>query len=411
MKGIIKTAKLSIGEFFKDNALNVAAAIAYYALQAIIPLILGIIVIASFFLQKGEARDNFINAIKGAIPSTGDPNSAFNVGKIIDQLSSSAPGLLSVSALLLLWSGSGIFDQMVFGINVAYDVKKDSRNFFVKLLLRFGLLLSTGLLIAASFVVTILFQLVINADVSLFGLSPKNLSFILPVISYLLPLLLMFGVFLILYKFGPDRKDNKWQYVAVGAAVAAVLFELLKYAFTFYVTAFGASDSYAKSYGALGGVLLFLFYLWLSGAVMLFGAEVASVMAGVKSAEEGPAAQQDPGVKNEAEKLDSDGGVEITPREAAQGKDKNKPATQAEGKEKATGQPYPATSSGVDSDKSKDKDKNKGQQPASTPVPALAARTAMTPDRNNPVSIVVGAIVLALAAIVGVVFRRKDPSA
>lgn len=401
MKGVFKTAKDSVSEFFKDNGLNIAAAITYYALQAIIPLILGVIVIASFFLQKGEARDNFINAVKGAIPSTGGSN-AFDVGKIIDGLSSSAPGLLSVSALLLLWSGSGIFDQLVFGINVAYDVKKDSRNFFVKLGLRFGLLLGVSLLIGASFVVTILFQIIINADVSLFGLSPKNLSFILPVLSYLIPLVLMFGVFCILYKFGPDRKGNKWQYVFIGAAVAAVLFELLKYGFTFYVTSFGAADSYQKSYGALGGILLFLFYIWLSAAVMIFGAEVAAVSGGWKSALEGPASQQDPGLQNDAEKVDSEGGAEVTPNEKAQGKDKNVPATQKEGKEKGgVGTTSPVNNPGTSST-------GKGNVPQ---LPSVYASTSAQPDRNNPVSIAVGAVVLLLAGLIGVIFRRKDPAA
>ncbi len=124
VKAFFKVAKNSIGEFFKDNCLNAAAAIAYYTLQSIIPLVLGFIVIGSFFLEKGEARTNFINSVKDSLPSLG---AGFDIGKIIDGLTASAPGLLSVSAIFLLWSGSGIFDQLIFGINIAYDVKKDSQ--------------------------------------------------------------------------------------------------------------------------------------------------------------------------------------------------------------------------------------------------------------------------------------------
>lgn len=386
-KAIFKTAKTTVEEFFKDNCLNVAAATAYYTLQAIIPLILGFIVVGSFFLKEGESRQNFINSIKAALP-----NSGFDIGTIIDELTKSAPGLLSVSALFLLWSGSGIFDQLVFGINVAYDVEKDSRSFIVKTALRLGLLVAAGGLIAAAFTVTILFQILVSADVSVFGISPKNFSFILPVLSILVPVLLMFAVFAMLYKFGPDRKGNKWQYVAVGAAVAAVLFEALKYGFTFYVTSFGAADSYQKTYGALGGILLFLLYIWLSAAIMLFGAELASVLGGWKSVLEGPSAQEDPGVRNEAEKMDSPGGPLVTKGEKATGKARPKMADKAdEGKD-------------VPADTYRPK----------KPLPSYAVSTQRfpaQPDRNNPVTIVIGTVVLLLAGLIALVFKRKDPAA
>lgn len=403
-KASFKVAKDSVKEFFSDNGLNVAAAITYYALQSIIPLILGFIVIGSFFLQ-GSARTDFVSAVRDSVRIEG-----FDIGKIIDELSSSAPGLLSVSAIFLLWSGSGIFDQFIFGINVAYDVKKDERSFFVKLGLRLGLLLILGGLIAGSFVVTILFQLLVNANVSVLGLSPKNFSFILPVISILIPLLLVFSAFAVLYKLAPDRKGNKWMYVAVGAAVATVLFELLKYGFTFYVTTFNAADSYQKTYGALGGILLFLLYIWLSSAVVIFGAEVAAVMGGWKSTMEGPASQQDPGVEIEAEKADSDGGPLVTEKEKAQGKDKPVPATQKEGKESAVGHPALAYSSN-EANKGSDDGKKNGTTSQPTAIRASTTRYPAQPDRSSPVAIVFGVIALGLAAVIGIVFRRKDPAA
>jgi membrane protein len=393
VKATFKVAKNSVSEFFSDNCLNVAAAIAYYTLQSIFPLVLGMIVVGSFFLQEGEARANFINGVKSALPNLGN----FNLGEIIDGLTKSAPGLLSISGLLLLWSGSGIFDQLIFGVNVAYDVKKDNRNFFLKLGLRLGLLLVLGLLIAAAFSVTILSQLLFSAKVELFGISPGNFSFLLPVISYLVPIALMFCVFAILYKVGPDRKGNKWRYVVVGALVAAVLFEILKYGFTFYITAFNASDSYAKTYGTLGGVVLFLFYIWISAAIMLFGAEVASVMGGWKSALEGPAAQEDPGIEVEAEKVDSPEGPLVTGDEKARGQDQPEPATQAEGKEGKETKP---------AEKPKTTDKAKAPQP----VPALAASASRSSGRRDPKNMAVGGAILVATFLTGIFLNRKGNS-
>lgn len=412
-KSTFKVAKNSISEFLDDNCLNVAAAIAYYVLQSIVPLVLGFIVIGSFFLQDGAARENFISSVKSALPNLG---AGFDIGTIIDGLVKGAPALLSVSALFLLWSGSGIFDQLIFGINIAYDVKKDSRNFFVKTGLRIGLLFIVGILIAASFVITIVFQLIFSAKVSILGISPSNFGFILPVISILLPVLLMWCVFVILYKLAPDRKGNKWKYVAIGAVVAAVLFELLKYGFTLYLSLFNAADSYQKSYGALGGVLLFLFYIWISAAIMLFGAEVASVSGGWKSVMEGPAAQQDPGKVVPAEKVDSDGGAEVTDKEKRQGKDQPKPATQVENKGEdaaGVGKVKDAHKKAADEfDKSKDKAKGEGKQPQAVPAYAIStSHYPAKPDQKNPVTMVVGLVALGLAAVAGIIFRRKDPAA
>jgi membrane protein len=280
VKSFFSVTKKIITSFLDDACLNVAAAITYYILQSIIPLVLGVIVVASFVLQQNQsARDDFIKAVKDALPSSG-----IDMGKIINDMTGSAPGLLSVTGVLLLWSGSSIFEALIYGINIAYGVRKDKRNFFVKIGLRFGLLFLVGAVIAAVYAVIILSELIFSAKIELFGISPSNFSFIRPLISYLLPVALMFGVFAILYKLGPNRKGVKWRGVLVGALVGAILFELLTYGFNFYVTSFNAADSYAKTYGALGGILLLLFYLWLLAAVMLLGAEVAAVLGGWKEA-------------------------------------------------------------------------------------------------------------------------------
>jgi len=276
-----KIAKDTVGEFLEDNCLNLAAAIAYYALQSIIPLILGFIAVGSFLLQDKVARENFINGVKGAIPQQiGD---ATNFNEIIDGLISGA-GTAGILALVtLLWTGSGIFDQFIFAVNQAFDVEKDKRSFFVKLGLRVAMLFGLGLLLAISFTITIAFQLIFNADVSILGISPKTFGFILPVLSYAIPLLLETVIFGILYKFAPARKGIHWKPVLIGALVAAVLFELLKVGFTLYVTAFGAASSATKTYGAIGGIVVFLFFVYLSAAVILVGAELAAILHGFKS--------------------------------------------------------------------------------------------------------------------------------
>jgi membrane protein len=280
LKRSFNITKFSVLEFFDDSGFSVAAAIAFYTFQSFIPLVLVIIIIASFLLQtESPVRQNVIKGIQTFLP----PASGIDVGNLIDNIAKSAPGLLSITTLFLLWSGTNIFDQLIFGVNTAYDVKNDTRNIGVKLGMRFGFFLFLGLLVTLGYALSIVLDLIFQANLSLFGVTPQDLFFLLPFALNLIPVLLIFLVFTILYKYAPDRKGVRWRDVVAGALVAAILFEILKRGFTFYLNFFNAKDSYTQTYGYLGGVLLFLFYLWLNSVVMLFGAEVASVMGGWKS--------------------------------------------------------------------------------------------------------------------------------
>lgn len=280
-RGPIKTLIAAGKEFMDDECTNLAAAIAYYALQSVIPLLIGLIAIFGLIVNDPKVREDVINGVSSAIPE--QIGQTINLRELLTGLSAGAGAAGFISILLLLWNGSGIFDQFIFAINKAFDVEKDKRNFFVKLGLRLGMLLVLGVLLAAAFLVTIIAQLILNANVSLFGISPQNFSFLLPIISYVIPVLLQIAIFTILYRFSPARKGLRMKPILIGATFAAVLFELLKIAFTFYVTSFGAASSATKTYGAIGGIIVFLLFLYLVGLVILFGAELAAVMHNFKS--------------------------------------------------------------------------------------------------------------------------------
>jgi membrane protein len=280
LKRSFNIAKFSVMEFFDDNGFNVAAAIAFYTFQSFIPLILVLIIIASFFLQtKSPVQQNIIEGVQNFLP----PASGLEVGALINNIARSAPGLLSITTLFLLWSGTNVFDQLIYGVNTAYDVKKDTRSIAVKLGMRFGFFLFLGLLVILGYALSIILNLVFQARLSLFGITSQDFFFLLPVALNLIPVLLIFLVFAFLYKYAPDREGVRWRDVVTGAFVAAILFEILKRGFTFYLTFFNTKDSYARTYGYLGGVLLFLFYLWLNATVLLLGAQLAAVMGGWKS--------------------------------------------------------------------------------------------------------------------------------
>jgi membrane protein len=261
--------------FMDENMPTIAGAVAFALFQSLIPLVVGFVVISSLFLQPGTGvRENFIQAIVNIVPQ----NFGLDIVVIIDTLLEAAPSIISIAAVILIWTGSGIFGQLVMGVNQAFGVKNDRRNILYQLVLRFFLFFWLGGLIAIAITITIVSQLIFNADIELFGISPRNFNFLLPVLSFFLPIVLQCLAFMALYDIGPAVKNVKWRHAFVGGLVASLLFEVLKQGFAFYVNSFNAADGFQRTYGTLGGLLLFLFYLYLSSAIMLIGACVTAVI-------------------------------------------------------------------------------------------------------------------------------------
>ena len=278
---VFSNTKNIIGEFFEDECLNLSAGIAYYALQSLIPLILGFIAIGSFFLRDGQVRQNFEIGLQSAIPAS--VSNVIDLNKLIDQLAEGASVAGLISVIILLWTGSGIFDQLIYATNKAFDVEKDERNFFFKLALRMLFLVGLGGLLLLAFGTSFITRLIFDAKIAIFGISPSNFSFILPIISYALPILLQIIILALLYRFGPARKDLKWKPILIGAVIGGLLLELLKAGFSLYVSVFGGAEGAAKTYGTLGGIIVFLLFIYLVAAVMLIGAEVAATLLGIES--------------------------------------------------------------------------------------------------------------------------------
>ncbi len=300
-----RVVKVTVVEFFNDNCLVLAGAVAYSALQSVIPLILGFIAVGSLFLQDPSNRTTFVAEISAAIPSQLNNTKILDLNKIIEDFIKSAGAVSFISIIVLLWTGSGVFGQLKFAVNVAFDVEKDQRNIVYQIALQLIMLIVLGGLLILSVAISFISSLILNAKFSFFGISPYNFNFMLPVISYLLPIVLVALVFAFLYKLSPARKGVRWKPVLFAGALTSLLFELLKFLFGLYLSIFQAADNSIKTYGAIGGLFVFLFFLYLTAAVILFGAELASALhnfeSGLAHAKASQAIVETPAVEIEGE--------------------------------------------------------------------------------------------------------------
>jgi membrane protein len=170
-----------------------------------------------------------------------------------------------VGLILALWSASRGMSGLITALNIAYE-EKESRGFFKLNLIAIGLTL--GLLVGGIIAIALVAVLPAIAHMLALGSTTK---WLLLLAQWPLLIVLVMAGLAILYRFAPDRDKPKWQWVSSGAAVATLLWIVSSVGFTGYVANF---NSYNKTYGSLGGLVILLTWLYLSALMVLLGAVI-----------------------------------------------------------------------------------------------------------------------------------------
>ena len=258
------------GEFQDDHCALLAAAISYHVLFAFVPLVTFVIAMFGLVMRDPAARQAAADRLLQLLPFQ-ESGSNLVLDMIRNVSAQSAP-LTVIGALGLVWSSAGIFGTIRAALNIAWRVRS-KRGFFADLLFDIASVLGFGLLFTASMAGTIVLQMLQSSLLRLPGLAFDGPSHTAVVLSgLLLPAVFSFVAFLLLFRFVPHvrhRLGDVW----IGALVAAVLFEIGKHLFAFYVAHF---NRYQALYGALGGVMLFMLWTYLSAIILLLGAELSA---------------------------------------------------------------------------------------------------------------------------------------
>jgi membrane protein len=254
----------TVRETQADNGLGLAAQLAYYFFLALFPALLFLIALAGF-LPVGDAVGRVVNALQGVAP----PDVLEIIRTQLEQITStSSGGILTFGFVAALWSSSAAMVAIIDALNRAYDVE-DARPWWKQRLTAILLTVGVALFILVSFGLVVAGPQLAEYLASRLGLgtafewSWKILQW--PVVFALI----VTGVGLIYY-FAPDvEQDYVW--ITPGALVATLLWLLGSLAFRFYVVNFGA---YNETYGAIGGVMVLLTWLYLTGLAIIIGAEM-----------------------------------------------------------------------------------------------------------------------------------------
>jgi membrane protein len=250
--------------FVQHEALQNAGAMAYFGILSIFQLLVLAVVVLSYFLGEGEARQFVLDQVAG-----GSPIDAETVGDVIDAVIESRGGIGLFGFVLLIWGALGLFSALSRGIALAFEATVP-RPFLQDKLLGLALVGITGLLGVASVVIGIVTGIVQAAAGDALERVPGG-GVALSIIGLALPLILIFVAFLVLYRVVPNRRVTIRE-VWPAAILAAVLWTILRMGFTWYATSIARYDT---AFGPISAAISLLVFLYFASVVVLLGAELA----------------------------------------------------------------------------------------------------------------------------------------
>jgi membrane protein len=261
-------------EFSKDYGAMVSAAMSFYALLSLSPLLILAVAVLAYVLHSPEkASAGILDYFNQFSPSL-----AIFAQALLRSIIKGRVAAGGFALVALLWAGSQFFVSLEMAVNIAWDVKH-RRGFVRQRVVALIMVLAAGMLLLLNLGVTTLVAVVRNLHVwpALDNLLQSR--WLWTIGSWLFTFVLTTAMYIIVYKFLPNRKV-KWRDALWGAAVAGVLWEIAKYAFSWYVPHLVAR--YNAIYGSLAGLVILMIWIYYSSIVTVIGAEVAALHAHVR---------------------------------------------------------------------------------------------------------------------------------
>jgi membrane protein len=273
---MLTPARMSIGwwELFKrtaketwdDDCFGLAAQLAYYFILALFPALLFLLALASFF-PIASVTDEVMRGLSNVAP----PDVVRLIAEQMHRISESDHGgLLTLGILGALWSSSSALVGLIGALNTAYDIP-EGRAWWKVRLLAMGLTIALAIFILISSTLVIAGPEIAGKLANTFGLGAA-FTWAWNILQWPFALMLVITALALVYYYGPDIRQD-WVWFSPGAALATLLWLGISLGFRGYLQL--AAD-YDAAYGTIGGVIVLLLWLYLSGFAILVGAEMNS---------------------------------------------------------------------------------------------------------------------------------------
>lgn len=282
--------KAAVEKFQRDDALGLAAQLAYYLILSLFPFMLVLVSLMGTFGSEDLAV-NILGYFKQVMPSqVYDLFETYTEDVIKGR--AEAPGLLSFGILFTIWTASGAFSAMMKALNRCYGVR-ETRPFWKAKGIAILMTLGLSALVLAGVLLLILGPAIGSSMADFFRLGGL-FEFFWNIVRWPVALTLMMVSVALLYYFAPNA-DLRFRWITPGGLIGVLLWVLASVAFSVYVNNFG---SYNKTYGTIGVIIVLLLYLYISSLTILFGATLNATLPRTKetpSGERAPGAGSAPG--------------------------------------------------------------------------------------------------------------------
>jgi membrane protein len=262
------TLKRTATEFSEDNLTDWAAALTYYGLLSLFPALIALVSIVGLF---GDPQST-TQKVTDIVTQIGPESAAETFSGPIESITSnrSAAGILFVVGLVVaLWSASGYVGAFMRASNVIYETP-EGRPFWKLRPLQMLVTLIMVLLLALLALALVLTGPLAEAVAEPLGIGDAAVT-VWDIAKWPVMLAVVVVMIAVLHYASPNVKLRGFKWVTPGSIVAVVVWLIASAAFAFYVANFG---SYDKTYGALGGVVAMLVWLWITNLALLFGHEL-----------------------------------------------------------------------------------------------------------------------------------------
>src|SRR5512133_1278742 len=273
---LLNILRLAYQDWKEDKASRLAAALAYYTVFSLAPLLVIVIAITGLFWQRDVVQTQVMTQVQDLV---GPQGSTF-VSSLLSSANKPAQGIIAtiLGIITLLFGALGAFNALHDSLNIIWDIKEEETKGFwasIKKVI-FSRLLSFTMILGIGFL--LLVSLVISAGLSAVQETIGNAIPLSEVVMQLINLVISIGVitvlFALIYKFLPDA-EIAWRDVWLGAFVTAILFSLGKMLIGLYL----GNSAVASSFGAAGSLALLLIWIYYSAQILFFGAEFTQVYA------------------------------------------------------------------------------------------------------------------------------------
>lgn len=272
MRKIKELLQETFSRWSAHEAPRLAAALTFYAILSLSPLLVLAVMIAGFVFGQEAARQQIMEQAQGLIGAEGASTVGTAMQSARQPRAASIAGLLSLA--VLLFSASGVFVELRSALNKVWDVAPEkSTGMWEWIKDRF---FSAGLVLALGFLLLVLL-LVSTALAALTGVIQRYIPLPTPVM-YLISIAISLGgvtfIFAAIFKYVPEI-DVQWRRLLPGALFTAVLFEIGRFAIGLYL----GTAAVGSAYGAAGSLVVFLVWLFYASLIFYFGAEFTRVWA------------------------------------------------------------------------------------------------------------------------------------